>query len=254
MPPHSGAKSSAASVASHLPPAFPGRAAWGTADKLRAWQASALSSYLQQDARDFLAVATPGAGKTTFALRVATELLGRGVVERVTVVTPTEHLKTQWADAAGRAGVALDPRFANTVGRHSEDYSGVAVTYAQVAARPSLHAQLTATRPTLVILDEVHHGGDAKSWGDAVREAFTPAVRRLSLTGTPFRSDISPIPFVRYELDAAGALTSAADYTYGYAEALRDGWSGRCCSWRTAATCAGGPAPATRWRRGSASR
>ena len=42
--------------------------------------------------------------------------------------------------------------------------------------------------PALVILDEVHHAGDARSWGDAVKEAFEPAVRRLTLTGTPFRS------------------------------------------------------------------
>ncbi len=211
------------SAASHLPPAFPERAAWGTAEKLRAWQAAAVAAYLRADPRDFLAVATPGAGKTTYALRLATELIGRGVIERVTVVAPTEHLKTQWADAAGRVGIALDPKFSNTAGRHSDDYVGVALTYAQVAARPQLHRQLTSARRTLVILDEIHHGGDSKSWGDAIREAFDPATRRLSLTGTPFRSDTAAIPFVRYEMDHAGILTSAADYTYAYAEALRDG-------------------------------
>ncbi|MEO7754755.1 MAG: DEAD/DEAH box helicase [Terracoccus sp.] len=209
-------------AAFHLPPAFPERAAWGTASKLRAWQQDALDRYLLASPRDFLAVATPGAGKTTYALRVATELLSAGIVERVTVVAPTEHLKTQWADAAARVGISLDPKFSNSIGRHSEDYHGVAVTYAQVASRPSLHRELTTTRPTLVILDEVHHGGDAKSWGDAIREAFEPATRRLSLTGTPFRSDTSPIPFVTYELDPEGTLVSSSDYTYGYAEALRD--------------------------------
>jgi superfamily II DNA or RNA helicase len=210
-------------AAFHLPPAFPERAAWGTASKLRAWQQEALDRYVAQAPRDFLAVATPGAGKTTFALRVATELLSGGVVNRVTVVAPTEHLKTQWADAAARVGISLDPRFSNSIGRHSEDYHGVAVTYAQVASRPSLHRELTTSRSTLVILDEVHHGGDAKSWGDGIREAFEPATRRLSLTGTPFRSDTSPIPFVRYELDEEGVLVSSSDYAYGYAEALRDG-------------------------------
>ena len=210
------------SAASHLPPAYPGRAPWGTADKLRAWQAEALERYLTEQPRDFLAVATPGAGKTTFALRVATELLDRGVVDRVTVVTPTEHLKTQWADAAARVGIAIDPRFANAQGRHGGDFQGVAVTYAGVASKPLLHRARTAAARTLVILDEVHHGGDALSWGDAIREAFEPATRRLALTGTPFRSDSAAIPFVRYELDEEGALRSRADYTYGYAEALRD--------------------------------
>ncbi|HET7303988.1 MAG TPA: DEAD/DEAH box helicase family protein, partial [Segeticoccus sp.] len=180
------------SAASHLSPAFPERAAWGTADKLRAWQADALQRYLADAPRDFLAVATPGAGKTTYALRVATELLGRGVIERVTIVAPTEHLKTQWADAAGRVGIQIDPRFSNRQGRHSRDYHGVAVTYAGVASRPMLHRARTEAAPTLVILDEIHHGGDNRSWGDAIREAFEPATRRLALTGTPFRSDTSP--------------------------------------------------------------
>ncbi|USQ78649.1 DEAD/DEAH box helicase [Ornithinimicrobium faecis] len=211
------------SAASHLPPAYPERAAWGTAGKLRAWQQSALDQYLTDGPRDFLAVATPGAGKTTFALKVATELLDAGIIERVTVVAPTEHLKTQWAEAAARVGINIDPRFANVNGRHSADFHGVAVTYAGVASKPLLHRARTETARTLVILDEIHHGGDALSWGEAIREAFEPATRRLSLTGTPFRSDTAAIPFVRYQMDHEGVLRSEADYTYGYAEALRDG-------------------------------
>ena len=183
------------SAAEQLPPAFPERAAWGTAGKLRAWQAEALELYFQKQPKDFLAVATPGAGKTTFALRLAAELLAQRVVNRVTVVAPTEHLKVQWADSAARVGIKLDPHFKNSQGKHAPGYHGVALTYAQVAAKPVLHHNRTAAGRTLVILDEVHHGGDALSWGDAVREAFGPAVRRLSLTGTPFRSDTSPIPF-----------------------------------------------------------
>ena len=209
-------------AAHHLSPAFPERAAWGTASRLRAWQEEALAAYLASERRDFLAVATPGAGKTTFALRVATELLHRGVIRAVTVVAPTEHLKTQWADAAARVGLQLDPRFSNTVGELSADYCGVALTYAQVAARPDLHRARTERTPTLVILDEIHHGGDAKSWGDGIRTAFEGATRRLSLTGTPFRSDTNQIPFVRYELGEDGVLRSAADFAYGYAAALRD--------------------------------
>ena len=144
--------------------------------------------------------------QATYALQVATELLDRGLIREVTVVAPTEHLKHQWADAAARVGIHLNPAFANSVAVQSHEYGGVALTYAQVASRPDLHRQRTLARPTLVILDEIHHGGDAKSWGDAIREAFEPATRRLSLTGTPFRSDTSPIPFVRYEMDEQGIL------------------------------------------------
>ena len=210
-------------AASHLPPAYPQRAPWGTASALRAWQQEALDVYLRDHPRDFLAVATPGAGKTAFALRVATELLEANVVQAVTVVAPTEHLKHQWADAASKVGITLDPTFRNAAGAAASDYTGVAVTYAQVAAHPVLHRRRTETRKTLVILDEVHHGGDALSWGDAVREAFEPAVRRLALTGTPFRSDTSAIPFVTYARGRDGVRRSAADYSYGYGRALADG-------------------------------
>lgn len=215
------------SAASHLPPAYPQRAPWGTAGALRAWQQEALDAYvtacIDGGDRDFLAVATPGAGKTTFALRVASELLERRLVAAVTVVTPTEHLKTQWADAAARAGIALDPAFRNGQGATAGDYDGVAVTYAQVAAHPLLHRRRTETRRTLVVLDEIHHAGDALSWGDAAREAFEPAVRRLGLTGTPFRSDTTPIPFVTYAPAPDGVRRSVADYGYGYGRALADG-------------------------------
>ncbi|MFV0252022.1 MAG: DEAD/DEAH box helicase [Beutenbergiaceae bacterium] len=210
-------------AATQLSPSYPERAAWGTADRLRAWQAAALEDYLARSPRDFLATATPGAGKTTFALRVATELLQAGVVRRVSVVAPTEHLKTQWADAAARVGITIDPNFRNAQGRHGAQFDGVALTYAQVAANPALHRARTQAAPTLVILDEVHHGGDALSWGDAVRKAFDPATRRLSLTGTPFRSDTAAIPFITYLPDAEGIRRSQADYSYGYGDALRDG-------------------------------
>jgi superfamily II DNA or RNA helicase len=205
-----------------LPPAYPDRAAWGTATPLRAWQTAALDKYFAEQPRDFLAVATPGAGKTTFALTAAAELLSRRVVERVTVVAPTEHLKTQWAEAAARAGIPIDPTYSAKLGPTSKDYVGVAVTYAGVAANPLALRIRTERFKTLVILDEVHHAGDALSWGESVREAFEPAHRRLALTGTPFRSDVNPIPFVRYAPGADGVPRSEADYTYGYAHALAD--------------------------------
>jgi superfamily II DNA or RNA helicase len=205
-----------------LTPAWPERAAWGTAPSLRAWQTAAMRQYFEQQPRDFLAVATPGAGKTTFALSVAADLLGRRIVDRVTVVAPTEHLKLQWAEAAARAGMPIDPTYAAGKGKTSQDYVGIAVTYAGVAVNPLAMRIRTERFKTLVILDEVHHAGDALSWGEGVREAFEPATRRLALTGTPFRSDVNPIPFVTYAPGPDGVPRSVADFTYGYAHALAD--------------------------------
>lgn len=180
-----------------------------------------MEKYIQEQPRDFLAVATPGAGKTTFALTLASWLLHHHVVQQITVVAPTEHLKKQWAEAAARIGIKLDPDY--SAGPLSKEYDGVAVTYAGVGVRPMLHRNRCEQRKTLVILDEIHHAGDSKSWGEACQEAFDPATRRLALTGTPFRSDTNPIPFVVYEEGNDGIRRSSADYTYGYGNALADG-------------------------------
>ncbi|GAA2371418.1 hypothetical protein Cme02nite_44270 [Catellatospora methionotrophica] len=189
---------------------------------LRAWQRKAMVEYLRRRSPDFLAVATPGAGKTTFALRIAAELLADGSVDAVTVVAPTEHLKLQWAQAASRVGIELDAMFRNADVHTSADFHGAVVTYAQVGMAPQVHLRRTLTRKTLVILDEIHHAGDSRSWGDGVKAAFEPAVRRLMLTGTPFRSDENPIPFVSYER-VGEVQRSRADSVYGYADALADG-------------------------------
>jgi superfamily II DNA or RNA helicase len=213
------------------------------APPLRTWQRRALVEYLRRRDKDFLAVATPGAGKTTFALRVAAELLRTDTVETVTVVAPTEHLKHQWALAASRLGIALDSDFRNAHLHASAEFDGVVVTYAQVGAAPQVHRRRTLARRSLVILDEVHHAGDSRTWGDGVRAAFDSAERRLALTGTPFRSDDNPIPFITYQPGADGLLRSHADSVYGYSDALADGvvrpviflaYSGEA-RWRTSA-------------------
>jgi superfamily II DNA or RNA helicase len=203
------------------PPASPVR--YDLLTGLRGWQQDAYHEYFRQPRRDFLLVATPGAGKTTYALTVAAELLARREVMFLTIVTPTEHLKHQWAAAAARFGIAIDSAYRNAQGRAGADFAGVAVTYAQVAAHPALHRQRTENRRTLVIFDEIHHAGDAMSWGDAVKEAFDPARRRLALTGTPFRSDANPIPFVTYIDEPGGSKRSSSDYVYGYGPALENG-------------------------------
>src|SRR6185312_7269496 len=96
---------------------------------------------------------------------------------------PTDHLRTQWADAAARLGVPLDGALSNATGPVRADLVGYVTTYAQVAAKPALHAARATTKRSLVILDEVNHAGDGLSWGEAVGAAFEGAARRLCLTG-----------------------------------------------------------------------
>lgn len=189
-----------------------------------------------------MAVATPGAGKTTFALRIASELMARRIVNRIIVVTPTEHLTKQWAQAATGHGLNLDSNFTSNKSS-AKGFDGITLTYAGVASNPLRLRVRVDSYKTLVILDEIHHAGDALSWGDAVNEAFGSATKRIALTGTPFRSDVNPIPFVKYEKDESGSKRSIADYAYTYGDALREGvvrpvlflaYSGKM-KWRTRA-------------------
>src|SRR5918994_455737 len=84
---------------------------------------------------------------------------------------------------------------------------------------PPVGRRRCAELPTLLIADEPHHMGELASWGRSTQAAFERARFRLLLSGTPFRSDNSPIPWVTYDGDGV----SRADYAYGYTEALIDG-------------------------------
>ncbi|MEM9133518.1 MAG: DEAD/DEAH box helicase [Actinomycetota bacterium] len=182
--------------------------------RLRRWQRRALDAFNESERSDFLAVATPGAGKTTFALTAARLTLPK-IGGRLIVVAPTRHLKLQWASAAENFGLHLDTDWSPTEAL-APDVHGLVTTYQQVATS-SLELSGVANGG-MVILDEVHHAGDELAWGDGVVTAFGPAARRLALSGTPFRSDTAAIPFLRYVGEQV-----EPDIEYGYGEALGDG-------------------------------
>lgn len=188
---------------------------------LRTWQQDAFNAYVRAGKENFLLVATPGAGKTMAAARIAHALLSEQIAQQLVVIVPTAHLRRQWAESLATVGLHIDPRWQNGDGAIASDYCGMAVTYQQVAAAPDLHRMATRTR-TLLIADEVHHAGDEKSWGTGLSHAYGHASRRLLLSGTPFRSDNSMIPWVSYQAGPDRVTRSAPDYSYGYGEALRD--------------------------------
>jgi len=183
---------------------------------LRAWQEKALAQLASARTPDFLAVATPGAGKTTFALTAVRRAVDAKRARRVVVVVPTQHLKTQWAEAADAFGLDLEPAWSDAGGALPDDAHGVIVTYQQLDT--SWKALRGIARGGFVVLDEIHHAGESKAWGEGVRRAFELAAFRVGLSGTPFRSDANPIPFVRYQAEEA-----TPDFEYGYGDALADG-------------------------------
>ena len=182
---------------------------------LRGWQRRALDAMAGWSEGSFLISAAPGSGKTHPALVFAAQELRAGRIRRVAVVAPTSPLTRQWARAAARVGLHLLPDAPSL--RPPGDFQGVALTYARVAMGAVDYARACGPG-TLVIADEAHHLGEDLAWGTGFRAAFGTARRWLLLSGTPFRSDGSPIPGVRYDGGVA-----VPDVTYSYADAVRDG-------------------------------
>jgi len=182
--------------------------------RLRRWQKEAFERLQLSGQRDFLVTATPGAGKTTFGLVAMLHFLREHPRAHVVVVTPSRSLKAQWGAAAARYGLELVTDWDG--GAVPADAHGVVVTYAQVGSRPSDVARVVNGGGALI--DEIHHAGAERSWGDGLAEALDQATLRIALSGTPWRRDANPIPFVRYVDDVA-----QPDYAYGYARALQDG-------------------------------
>jgi superfamily II DNA or RNA helicase len=191
--------------------------------ELRRWQANAFDAYKQANKDNFLVAATPGAGKTLFTARVAHLLIEAGEIERLMIVCPTEHLKRQWANALHTVGIELQPDWGGFAVRAGMD--GICLTYGMVHTQRDVLRALASRQSTMVVLDEVHHCGEYRSWGEAIGRAFEPAHKRLLLSGTPFRQRGEPIPFVEYEdkQDELGRHKAKADYTYSYGQALLDG-------------------------------
>lgn len=204
---------------------------WPQTIELREWQQNFVAKYHRDQAQNFLLVATPGAGKTIAAFRIAHDLLLEGRVERIAVVCPTDHLRTQWVEEAPKTNLQIDKLMIDDYNDKvalTNDFIGFVSTYHHLSNPRAYNAVRVFCRQhrTLVIFDEIHHCGEADhlTWGKAINTAFEPAIHRLLLSGTPFRTDNTQIPFVPYEKDenSPSLLICRAGFTYGYGDALQD--------------------------------
>jgi superfamily II DNA or RNA helicase len=187
-----------------------------TTPALRVWQTRALEAMAGWERGSFLLSAAPGAGKTRPALELARGHVASGEAASVLVACPTGPLTRQWARAASQLGLELAVDAPSA--RVPRGFDGVAVTYSRIAKAPGRWQRAVGAR-TLVIADEAHHLGEDLAWGEAFAKAFGGCARWLLLSGTPFRSDATPIPGVRYDRNGL----AEPDVSYTYADAVLDG-------------------------------
>lgn len=183
----------------------------------RRWQAEFLHALSEHAEPDFLLVACPAAGKTIAGTAAAVQAMDRLEVDQLVVVAPTLVVRDQWIETLGTHGfkmLAGCPRDGIPPWVH-----GAVLTYAELIWRQDVVAAACERRGTVAILDEIHHAGSERIWGETLRHALSEARLRLLLSGTPFRSDADAIPWVRYGPDG----TCIADFTYDYRRAVREG-------------------------------
>lgn len=187
-------------------------------DTPRDWQRRFYEKLDQHSKQTFTLEACPGAGKSRASMRAAAIMMHKLGARQLICVVPTVQIKRQMRDEAKQQGLVLYSEVPNRNATLSQQGHGVCVTYQQLAMNPALWGKIIGSEKTVVVLDEVHHAGDRKEWGEALQLALEPASFILCLTGTPFRSDRTRIPFVTY--DAKGECQP--DFSYGYSQGLRD--------------------------------
>lgn len=201
------------------------------------WQSECFESYVDhlKSFRDafgnttqhrYCLFAGTGSGKTLMAALIGSHLLNTKLADQLVVVVPTTHVLRQTIKTLYHMfGIEL-VKFNTKNHRYGvpRTKQGYILTYAHLIRNPELHRFLTSSTSSAVIFDEVHHLGDSNGWGDASKEAFDRAAYIISLTGTPYRSDNTVIPFVTYEdTNNTNIKKFRADYTYSLGRAVADG-------------------------------
>jgi superfamily II DNA or RNA helicase len=188
--------------------------------KLRKWQTECLRQVLNKYAsnhRHFLCLATPGAGKTTMAAEVVANLFELGLIDFVLCFSPSVIISN---DIRQTLEKRTNKRFDGLIGAKGDSF-----TYQSMQYLNDEIWQLLKSHRVLCVFDELHHCSgsspdNANAWGeDIITKIQDQAAYTLALTGTPWRSDNTPIALAEYQGSENRIL---CDYVYGLAEAIQD--------------------------------
>jgi superfamily II DNA or RNA helicase len=187
---------------------------------LRPWQREFATDFGVSAKKNFLLVCLPAGGKTIAAFYAASKWLDEPSPKRriVVYVAPLRGLKIG-AKRIYKAHFGLELQ-TNFDGRLKEGMSGVALTYAGLAGAADAIRALCSRYEIMAIFDEPHHMSEEVNavWGARAKHALEFAIRRLLMTGTPWRSDYGAIPFAARNDDG----TYVADHLFDWPLALEE--------------------------------
>jgi superfamily II DNA or RNA helicase len=188
--------------------------------KLRQWQVSCINKAMKQylnGNNHFLALATPGAGKTLMASELADRLLKSNLIDLVICFSPSSIVSQDFSQSLE---LRINERFDGLLGA-----KGHSLTYQSLQYLDEQFWQLFERFRVFVIFDEIHHCAgstidNANAWGEQIiLNIQDKAKYTLALTGTPWRSDAAPIVLSNY-MHPSNKIS--CDYVYGLAEAIQD--------------------------------
>lgn len=180
---------------------------------------------------------TPGGGKSGMIKCIIHEGIRRGV-RRFLVVVPRKSLRRQMIDdlRSDSFGGRLDAGQETHERALFGNYQITVITYHRLVSETAKFLRFASVERSFLFLDEVHHlagreEDDGKedideadvdaavSWEDAVLPVSRAAEFTLAVSGTPYRGDGRPIPFLSYDADGAPLF----DIVYTRASAIADG-------------------------------
>lgn len=206
----------------------------------RDWQERFVRQYQANPKKNTLLEACTSAGKTGGALYTFVSLRTTLDWKFVVVVTPSEHLRKQYAqDAHNLFGLALyysgtDTRLKALPSPKdllSQNYQGLVISYQWLTKGQNAQNLANALGKSVkgklfLILDEVHHASHELSFGRGCEIAFPDNVvaHRLMTSGTPFRSDNNRIlgNWLNYEQIDENTYECRPDFRYTLADGLGD--------------------------------
>lgn len=187
---------------------------------LRVWQKQCVQlayNKYKSGGCHFLAQATPGAGKTIMAASLTKKLLEDEMIDLVVCFSPSKNISNGIEKTFSKY---LKCKFKGQIGD-----KGISMTYQSLRSVNKEFWATLANYRVLCIFDEIHHcGGDNddnyNSWGyHTLAVVHKAATYTLALTGTPWRSNQTPVVLATYT-DPEGRIV--CDYQYTLSQAVQD--------------------------------
>jgi len=200
--------------------------------RLREWQTECLDAFIearQAHGQDlFVFEACPGAGKSHMAAEIAWQMLNDPgqPIHFVLVIVPWKSIQ---GDVSGgmvgtfdKRGLKVRDRLMLRGARIVQqpvpvNLDAVVTTYAEAMtpeAVDTLKMWAAKGLRIAVVFDEIHHANEVNgTWGTYAEQVEELSLMTVVMSGTFFRSDGSPIKFVKYDDDRKPVLSCPA-YTY----------------------------------------